>query len=325
MDILLDESIFDETFIPERLVARKGQIEEIARCLKPAKSGKSIKNLYVYGPPGVGKTLVTRWILKENFEKNSVYVNCWNKRTSHKIMEEILLQLGLAVHGKEATSDLIKRFMVLKKKLLVCLDESDHMKDTDILYDLSRSSCGLVLISNQAFALSEIDNRIKSSLFLNEVQFRPYSKEEILEILRERASYGFRQGSISENLLSIVAGMSNGDARIGLQTLKVAAKDAESKNLEVITLEEIKAAAKCARKYRLSYLLGKLNDHQRTLYEILKKCGTIHSGDLFEKYRKSTDQTIVQRSYRNYMQKMEELGLVREHGAGRWKRYEIVL
>jgi Cdc6-like AAA superfamily ATPase len=160
-------------------------------------------------------------------------------------MEEILLQLGLAVHGKEATSDLVKRFMVLKKKLLVCLDESDHMKDTDILYDLSRSSCGLVLISNQAFALSEIDNRIKSSLFLNEVQFRPYSKEEILEILRERASYGLRQGSISENLLSIVAGMSNGDARIGLQTLKV--------------------AAKCARKYRLSYLLGKLNEHQRTL------------------------------------------------------------
>jgi hypothetical protein len=46
---------------------------------------------------------------------------------------------------------------------------------------------------------------------------------------------------------------------------------------------------------------------------------------LFEKYRKSADQTIVQRSYRNYMQKMEELGLVREHGAGRWKRYEIVL
>jgi repressor of nif and glnA expression len=46
---------------------------------------------------------------------------------------------------------------------------------------------------------------------------------------------------------------------------------------------------------------------------------------LFEKYRKSAGQTIVQRSYRNYMHKMEELGLVREHGTGRWKKYEVVV
>lgn len=325
MGILADESVFDETFVPERLVARKGQMEEIVRCLKPAGSGKSIKNLYIYGPPGVGKTSVTRWILKENFERNYVYVNCWSKRTSHKIMEEILLQMGQMVHGKEATSDLIKRLEKSKKRPIVCLDESDHIKDTDILYDLSRNSVGLVLISNQAYALSEIDHRIKSGLFLNEVQFKPYSREEILEILKDRVSYGFRLGAISENLLSIVAGMSDGDARVGLQTLKISAKDAESKDLETITIEDLKSAAKCARKYRLSYLLGKLNDHQRMIYEILRKCKTMNSGELFEKYQKASRQTVVDRSYRNYMQKMEELGLVRESGSGRWKRYAIIV
>jgi cell division control protein 6 len=323
--ILVDETVFDEAFIPERLVARKGQIEEIARCLKPAKFGKSIKNLYIYGSPGVGKTSVTKWILKENFERNSVYVNCWNKRTSHKIMEEILLQIGQVVHGKEATSDLIKRLEKSKRKLIVCLDESDHIKDTDILYDLSRNSVGIVLISNQAYALSEIDHRIKSGLFLNEVQFKPYSKEEILEILKERASYGLRQGSIQENLLPIVAGISNGDARVGLQTLKIAAKDAEAKDLEAITLEDIKSAAKCARKYRLSYVLGKLNDHQRTIYEILKKSRTMNSGELYEKCNRTIRQKVIDRSYRNYMQRMKELGLVRESGSGRWKKYEIVI
>lgn len=73
--------------------------------------------------------------------------------------------------------------------------------------------------------MSEIDHRIKSGLFLNEIQFKPYNREEILEILKDRTSYGFRLHAISENLLAIVAGMSNGDARIGLQTLKMAAKD----------------------------------------------------------------------------------------------------
>jgi len=140
------------------------------------------------------------------------------------------------------------------------------MKDTDIRDVLARNSCGLVLISNQAFSLSSVDRRISSSLFLEEIEFKPYSKDGILEILKDRTTYGPRPGSIREDLLSMVATISNGDARIGLQTLKVAAKDTESKDLNMITIEEIKSAAKCARKYRLSYLLVKLNDHQRAIY-----------------------------------------------------------
>ncbi|MEM3143171.1 MAG: orc1/cdc6 family replication initiation protein [Candidatus Nitrosotenuis sp.] len=324
--ILLDESVFDETFFPERLVGREGQVEQIAKCLRPAVTGKSIKSLYIFGSPGVGKTLVTKWLLKENFQRVSVYVNCWSKRTSHKIIEEVLLQMGYAVHGKESTSELIKKFEKSPKKVIVCLDESDHMKDCDILYDLARSSnCrGLVLISNQAFALSDIDHRIKSGLFLDEVEFKPYTRDDIFRILKERVSYGMRPASISEDLLSIASRMSNGDARVGLQTLKMAAKEAELKDLEVITIEEIKAAARCARKYRLSYLLGKLNDYQRTIYEILKKRGTMGSGELLEECRKSTKPTIIERSYRNYMQRLVELDLVREISSGRWKKYEIV-
>ena len=40
----------------------------------------------------------------------------------------------------------------------------------------------------------------------------------------------------------------------------------------------------------------------------------MNSGELFEKYRKASKQTVVDRSYRNYMQKMEDLRLVRECG-----------
>lgn len=325
--ILLDETVFDETFIPEKLTGREGQIEQIAKCLRPAVVGKSIKSIYIFGLPGVGKTLVTKWILKENFGRVSVHVNCWSKRTKHKIIEEILLQMGYIVHGKESTSELIKKFEKAPKKVIVCLDESDHMKDYDILYDLARCSncCGLVLISNQAFALSEMDHRIKSSLLLDEVEFRPYTADEIFQIVKERVTYGLRPASISEKLLSVVSRMSGGDARIGLQTLKMAAREAEMKNLDSITIDEVRAAAKCARKYRLSYLLGKLNDHQRTIYEILKKAGNIGSGELLKEYKKSANGPLIDRSYRNYMQKMEELGLVREHGAGRWKKYEIVI
>lgn len=131
-------------------------------------------------PPGIGKTSVAKWILREHFENNSAYVNCWNKRTSHKIMEDILLQSGHVVHGRESTSDLIKKFEKSKKKLVVCLDESDHIKDRDVLYNLARNSCSLVIISNQPFAPAGMDYRIASSLSFDEVEFKPYERDEIV-------------------------------------------------------------------------------------------------------------------------------------------------
>jgi Cdc6-like AAA superfamily ATPase len=201
------------------------------------------------------------------------------------------------------------------------------MKGYDILYDLARNPncCGLILISNTAFALSDADSRIKSSLFLEEIEFRPYGPDEIFRILKERASYGLRPSSVSENLLSIISKMAGGDARIGLQTLKMAAREAELKNLDSVTIDEVKAAAKCARKYRLSYLLGKLNDHQRTIYELLKQNKVMDSGMLFEECKRKTKNAVTDRSYRNYMNRMVELGLVREQGSGRWRKYEVVI
>lgn len=319
--ILLDESLFDETFIPERLVSREGQIRELARCLAPIRSGKSAGNIFLYGPPGTGKTSVCRWILKEHFPKHSVYVNCWNKRTTHKIMEEILLQMGQMVHGRESASDLIKKFEKLGRKIVVCLDESDQMKEPDILYVLPRISCSVVLISNQTFPLSALDSRIKSGLLLHEVEFKAYSVDDIMKILKDRIDYGIRPGAIDNTLLSLVSRMCGGDARVALQTIKIAAREAESKDIDRLTMDEVRSAIRCSRKYRLSYLMGKLNDHQRIVYEILKHHGGIGSGELFREYRKSTKNPLVDRAYRNQMERMEELGLVKSEGSGRWKRY----
>ena len=323
--LLLDDGVFDEIYVPEKLVAREGQIKEIARSLSPAKNGKAIRNLFIHGPPGVGKTLVCKWILNEHFPKQFVYINCWSKRTSHKVMEQIVQKLGRMVNGRESTSELISKFEQVSKKLIVCLDEADHLDDMDILYILARNSCGIILISNDSGTIARMDPRVRSSLLLNEVEFKQYTHDEVYEILKERANYGLQPGAYDNAALLAIAKMSAGDARIALQTLRAAAKDAETKSMETITLEEIKNAIKFARKYRLSYLLGKLNEHQRTIYELLKKNGRMESGKLFLEYCKVTDDHVVDRGYRNHMRRMEELGLVKSEGSGRWKKYQVVM
>jgi Cdc6-related protein, AAA superfamily ATPase len=122
----------------------EGQVKEIARCLAPLNSGKSIRNIFVYGPPGVGKTLVCKSILSEHFPNRFAYINCWSIRTAHKIWEEILRQIGFVVHGRESTTEFVKKFEKRKMRIVVCLDECDHLRDLDMLYELIRNGCGVL-------------------------------------------------------------------------------------------------------------------------------------------------------------------------------------
>ena len=87
----------------------------------------------------------------------------------------------------------------IKKGLVICLDEVDQLvlNDEEALYNLARinqyinNPVGLVLISNNPYVFVEIDRRIKSSLNLEEVEFKGYSLDEMRNILQKRAKLAF--------------------------------------------------------------------------------------------------------------------------------------
>jgi len=325
--IILNELPLTEAFIPTRLLHREGQLKEIERCLKPALRNRNIENVFLVGPSGTGKTLLAKWILETHFIEISVYVSCWDYRHTHEVLREILVRLGKPIHGREPTGDLVKLLQKVleKRKIIVCLDEVDQLKEFNVLYTLLRNGCGLILISNHYHALMHLDGRISSSLALTEINFPLYTKDEIYDIAKDRVQFAFRPGAIKDDLTRIISAMANGDARIALQILLRAAKKAEDKNLKHITIEEIKQASKEAHKFKKSYLLKKLNEHQRVIYEILERKIKMASGALYKEYRSLVSKPVVDRAYRNYMKRMVELGLVKVEGKGRWKIFEIVM
>ena len=63
--IIANESVLLESHSPEDILHREGQKQVLIGCVKPASTGKRIRNSFVYGPPGTGKTLMIKWVLSE--------------------------------------------------------------------------------------------------------------------------------------------------------------------------------------------------------------------------------------------------------------------
>jgi Cdc6-like AAA superfamily ATPase len=76
----------------------------------------------------------------------------------------------------------------------------------------------------------------------------------------------------------------------------------------------VKRAWNSAKDLKKSYLLRKLTDHHRLLYELIAKNKGILSGDLWRLYLKTCHtkqiKPIAVRTYSDYCNKLVELGLV---------------
>jgi len=325
--IIVNEEALTEAFIPTRLLHREGQIRELERCLKPALKNRSIENIFLMGTSGTGKTTITRWILENYFKEISAYVNCWKYRTTHEVLKEILLGLQIPVHGREPTGELTKSLekIVKKRKVIVCLDEVDRLDDFDLLYLLARSGHGMILISTRCHVLANLTSRIKSSLALTEIEFPPYKTEELYDIIRDRVEFAFRPGSLKNEFIKLASVAARGDARTGLEIVRKAGKKAEVRYLNEVTMRELEETINETNKLKMVYPVDRLNEHQKAIYDILEKKRKLSSGLLYNEYCTLMKSPVVDRAYRNYMQRMVNLGLVRCEGKGRWKKYEIVM
>lgn len=325
--IIVNEDVLTEAFIPSRLFHREGQIREIERCLKPALKNRRIENIFLLGVSGTGKTTVMKWILENYFKDISAYVNCWKNRTNYEVLKEVLLTLQVPIHGREPTADLIKKLekRTKKRRIVVCLDEVDRLKNIDLLYILARGNCGLILISTSYHSLLHLTTRIRRSLSLSEIEFPAYRAEEIHDILKERVEYALRPGTIDNSMIKMMALASVGDARVGIEILRKASKKAEANYLDKIGMKEVETAISEVNRLDLLQPIRKLNEHQKTILKILEKYRRLGSGQLYTEYKKICINPVGDRAYRKYMKGMVELGIVKAEGEGRWKRYNIVM
>src|SRR3989344_3891917 len=189
---------------------RENENQYIATCIKPLFQKRNGKNLIIHGPPGVGKTLATKNVLKELEEETDditpVYVNCWKKNTTYQVVLELCKAIDYKFTQNKRTDELISIIVerLNKKSSVLVFDEIDKIQELDILYNLSESLYRktIILLTNESNWLFRLDSRLKSRLIPDQLEFKPYSLTETKEILKQRISQAFPPNTINENSLN---------------------------------------------------------------------------------------------------------------------------
>jgi cell division control protein 6 len=316
--IFKNEQVLSSEFLPEVLPHRESQIEMIARNLLLASQGRKPQNTFIFGAPGIGKTASVKYVFRQFEEYSGVkafYVNCWDYKTVHSIFSKLAVEMGGFVTRKGTAKDeVLEKFVEVCKKsrkgLVICLDEADQLKDKNSLYDLFRinqyiqNPVGLVFISNFSNLFLDLEPRVKSSADIDEVEFKPYSLEEMKNILTARSREAFHAGVVEDGVVFLCSNhavVNGGDVRIGLECLMKAGRLAEKENSEKLKVEHVKSILPTVGKIKPKILEEQISEKEKLILKIVEENRNLQSGDLYKKYLEVGNDKITERSFRDLL------------------------
>lgn len=337
--IFRNEDVFNPDYLPDKLLHREREIEEIAHALRPVSEGRKPANMIISGSSGTGKTSCTLHVLRELEEHSKkalpVYINCWETSTRYGILNRVATTLGAMIPRRGIAADEIMDSIVERAKAedrvpIIVLDEADrlfgsvHGEET-VLYDIARAAevfslnIGVVIITNREDVFAKMDQRIRSSLCQRRVIFERYNPSQLKDILRERASLAFFQGALDEGVIPTCAGIGakrGGDARVALNALWQAGRRAEEENVKSVTVEHVKKVEMDAAisSSPLEKNVEKLNDIERAIVNALENAegNELLSGELYKKLKGTTSD----RNVRNYISELERIGIIETEEKG---------
>lgn len=320
-DLIQREGVLTYSHIPERVLYRDSEKATIASAIKPLLSDRKPDNLFIFGKPGLGKTLCTLSVLKQlqNYSNDvlPIYINCWDATREYQVITEIAKQVGYVFFQGKSSEEI---FQEIAKRIKKCkgacfvFDEVDKVKEFGFLYRILHDledKASIVIITNDREFLFNIEPRILSRLTISELPFKPYRREEIREILQERIKLAFKSGILSELMLNRIAYETHKseDIRVGLFLLLNAGKIAENNNHEKILKEDVDEAFSRLAQFKIKTSLSKLGPDEQLLIKIVSENEGLVSGELYEKYSQNEGK-LTMRSFRRMLARLERLELL---------------
>ncbi len=312
--IFKDKEKLHPDYIPETLPHREREIRRLAEIVVVALKGERPSNVLIYGLTGTGKTAVTKYVMKNIYNRASdynvrflyTYVNTRKTDTTYRVLAAIARSTGLRIPPTGiAISEVYRRYIRALDNWgglhLVVLDEIDYYvrrEGDDLLYklvrineDLEKARVTIIGITNDINFIENLDPRVRSSLGEEEIVFPPYNAEQLRDILKQRAEEAFYEGVVSDEIIAYCAGLAakeHGDARRALDLLRVAGEIAEREDASKITIEHVKKASIELEMGRIYQAATTLPLHAklvlRAAIDVVKKKNSATTGEIYNQY-----------------------------------------
>jgi Cdc6-like AAA superfamily ATPase len=172
----------------------------------------------------------------------------------------------------------------------------------------------VVLISDEEENFSLLSENVRSNI-PSIIRFQPYSIEQSLDILKERAEKALARWSYTDEIIKKIAEKIKGNIALGINTLKLSALKAERENRKMIEEKDIHVNDDCPVK---------LNHDERVILRILEEWKSLPASRLFDFYVQNSKYLKGERSFRNYTENLQRKGLVKAIGEKRGRIYEII-
>lgn len=345
--IFIDKRTLMPSYIPEEILYREEQLQEVANVLAPILRMEKPSNLFIYGKTGTGKTISIKHIIismskvaaQNSLPLKCIYLNCKLKRvadTEYRLIAQLIKEFGQEIPPTGLPTDEVYNIFYKlldreKQIVLLVLDEIDQLTKKigdEILYNLTRinvelhnSQICLVGISNNLVFTEHLDPRIKSSLSEEEIIFSPYNALQIQDILRKRGAKAFRPDILQPGVIEKCAAYSardHGDARRAIDLLRIAGELAERNGSLIVEINHLDEAEKKIESDKvIDAATNQPKQFQSVLYAILlmspqKK--NFFTGEIYDVYKNLCKQTklniLTQRRVSDIIAEMDMLGII---------------
>ncbi len=353
--IFKNREVLRPSYTPDDLPHRDDQIDQLASVLVAAVRGETPSNVFIYGKTGTGKTASCKYVgnelVKAGKERDVpihfIYVNCEVVDTQYRVLTHITNHLITNWNDRvpftgwptdEVYAKLRRRIEEQDGSVvIIILDEVDNLvfKDGDgLLYNLCRineeletAKVSLIGISNDLRFTDFLDPRVRSSLGEEEIIFPPYNAEQLRDILDQRATIGFHEERLDDEVIPLCAAFAaqeHGDARRALDLLRVAGELAEREGKPRTLSNQVRKAQSKIELDRITEVVRTLPMQSKILLlSILlgEEAGggtgrrnALITGEVYDTYkelcRRADVDVLTQRRVTDLISELDMLGLV---------------
>jgi archaeal cell division control protein 6 len=331
--VFRNEHVFEIDYVPETFKHREGQTRNLTYALRPAVRGSRPLNVMVRGPPGTGKTTAIQKLFDEigtqTSDVRTIRVNCQVNSTRYSVFSRLFEGTfdyeppSSGISFKKLFGQIAEKLVEDDRVLVVALDDVNYLfydnEASDTLYSLLRAheeypgaKIGVIVVSSDPAldVIDELDSRVQSVFRPEEVYFPVYDQPEVVDILAERVTRGFRDGVISRDTLEHVADRTaeSGDLRVGIDLLRRAGLNAEMRGSQVVEMGDVEQAYEKSKYINLSRSLSGLSDSERALLEVIANQDGDQAGEVYGTFHEETGLGYTR--YSEIVNKLDQLGLI---------------